>query len=45
MQTHHLVMQNCPDIVLWDKRAKRVKIIDITVPLHKNIQLTYITKI
>ena len=30
---------------MWDKRAQRVKTIDIAVPLDKNIQLTYTTKI
>ena len=32
-------------MALWDKRAQRVKIIDIAVPLDKNIQLIYTTKI
>ena len=45
IQTDHLVVHDCPDIVLWDKHAQRVKIIDIVVPLDKNIQLIYTTNI
>ena len=44
IQTDHLVVHNCLDIVLWDKRAQHVKMIDIAIPLDKNIQLTYTTK-
>ena len=35
IQTNHLVIHNRPDIVLWDKRAQRFKIIDIAIPLDK----------
>ena len=45
IQTDLPVEHNCSDIILWDKRSRRVKIIDITVPLDKNIKLIYTTKI
>ena len=45
LQTDHLVVQNHADIVMWDKRVQNVKIMDIAVPLCKNIQLSYATKI
>ena len=38
---NHFVVHNRLDIVLWDKHADHVKILNIAVHLDKNIQLTY----
>ena len=43
--TDVLIRANRPDIVVYDKRMKRVTIIDIAVPLDRNVQSTFSTKI
>lgn len=39
------IRANRPDIVIYDKREKRVTLIDIAVPLDHNVQTTFSTKI
>jgi len=43
--TDVLIRANRPDIVIYDKRMKRVILIDIAVPLDHNLQSTFSTKI
>lgn len=39
------IRANRPDIVIYDKRMKRVTLIDIAVPLDRNVQSTFSAKI
>lgn len=43
--TDVLIRANRPDIVVYDKRMKRVTLIDIAVPLDHNVQSTFSNKI
>jgi hypothetical protein len=43
--TDTLIRANRPDIVVYDKRMKRVTLIDIAVPLDRNVQSTFSAKI
>lgn len=43
--TDVLIRANRPDIVVYNKRMKRVTLIDIAVPLDRNVQSTYSAKI
>lgn len=43
--TDVLIRANRPDIVVFDKRMKRVTLIDIAVPLDHNVQSTFSGKI
>lgn len=43
--TDVLIRANRPDIVVYDKRMKRVTLIDIAVPLDQNVQTTFSNKI
>lgn len=43
--TDVLIRANRPDIVVYDKRMKRVTLIDIAVPLDHNVQTTFSNKI
>lgn len=43
--TDVLIRANRPDIVIYDKRMERVTIIDIAVPLDRNIHSTFSAKI
>ncbi|KAL1446767.1 hypothetical protein WDU94_003646 [Cyamophila willieti] len=43
--TEHNIINNRPDLVLFDKEARSASIIDVTVPLDENLQKAYSTKL
>ena len=38
------VEKNRPDLILWDKKHKTCKIIEVTVPLDSNLSAAYMQK-